>query len=98
MAERTPAERLVAVYYELAGNGTRAVRHTAAMDGWVLRASSSDFGDVVISAKRGVGDELEVIGFELLPDDSWAPVYRGTEDKHLGWLADLAEKAEWSRA
>ena len=94
----TADQRLVNVYYGLAKEH-RQVRHRAKVDGWEMRMSCSDFGDVLMSAHRGSGNSLEVVGFELLPDDTWAPVYVGSDvHEHLSWLADLAERGEWSRA
>ena len=68
------------------------VAHVADVDGWRLRISTSDFGDLLVSARK---QGEPIVAFERGPD-AWWPVTSGTTDGHLAWLADLAARVdEW---
>lgn len=96
---QTPSagKRLHAVYRRLLATVTDEdgyggpVAHIAEAHGWSLRIATSDFGDLLVSARK---DE-RVVGFECLPDATWGAVYRGTKPDDIEWLADYAEAADW---
>jgi hypothetical protein len=71
------------------------VRHEAAINDHVLRASGGDMGEVSLSVRMPENDTRRVIGFEAVSDATWAPLYRGTEESDLEWVVELAERAVW---
>lgn len=86
----TADEKLDAVYDRLVSTvGDGPVMHEAIIDGWRLWMSTSDWGELSVSARRGN------VFMMFTEYDGWQISSYNTTPSDLDLVADLASRAEW---